>query len=143
MTGFTSAVRAEVMMRDEGRCQRCHGIGSQVHHRAPRGMGGHAPEWVNHPDNLVFVCLTCHRWIEENREDATRLGWLVSRHEGHPEEVVLTRLDGSSFGLDDRDRIEWGHLGTPQRMTRCDFCGMPAVGALCETCGWAESEAEK
>ena len=45
---------------------------ADIHHRRPRRMGGTSNPEIHQPANLVVVCRTCHRWIEENRQLALR-----------------------------------------------------------------------
>ena len=80
MTGFSAKVRALILQRDEG-CVICgtqHGV-LQVHHRAPRGMGGAKATWVNQPSNGITVCAEDHRRIEANRAWAESHGYIVRR----------------------------------------------------------------
>lgn len=49
-----------------GRCERCFGVGSQVHHF----YGRRHENTRFDPDNAVCVCFTCHRWFHENPEEA-------------------------------------------------------------------------
>lgn len=77
----TPATRTLVTDRSAGFCEVCgHRAGSNIHHRAPRGMGGtkrniHTPEW------LLHVCGSgttgCHGYIESHRDEAYTNGWLL------------------------------------------------------------------
>ncbi|MCM0619809.1 HNH endonuclease [Nocardioides bruguierae] len=91
-TGPTLETRHLVIARCAGRCERC-GRGLRIgdtwtgdhsiHHRRPRGMGGTTDPTANTPANLLLLCGSgttgCHGWVEANRGEATRLGWLVPR----------------------------------------------------------------
>lgn len=78
-------VKDAVDGRDLWICQRCgRPIGSgrySRHHRDPRGMGGSV--LLHTMANLVLLCGDallpgyCHSWVEQNRTEATRDGWLV------------------------------------------------------------------
>ena len=59
-------------MRDGGRCQKCSGEGTDVHHRMRRRDGGHGM-W-----NLVLLCRTCHSWAHANPEQARDQGYIIS-----------------------------------------------------------------
>ncbi len=68
-----SAVRREVLQRDQFRCRtpgcrRAHYL--EVHHRAPRESGG-----TNHPENLITLCSRCHRLAHERGLD-----WVLRKH---------------------------------------------------------------
>lgn len=92
-------VRRLVIERDRGRCRRCGGPGGSIHHRLPRGMGGTRWAGIHSPELLVLLCgdgtTGCHGWIESNRAEALRLGWLLSRHLFgiDPEQVPLRWAD--------------------------------------------------
>jgi hypothetical protein len=87
--GFPADVVDMIWRRDRGSCARCgRGLIRErrvadwaIHHREPRGKGGttgRVREWVNRAANGVCLCNTCHDWIEANRTEAIRAGWLVS-----------------------------------------------------------------
>lgn len=87
--GVTPAVVEIVTDRDLRRCARCYtpitgerGRDWSIHHRRPRGMGGSRVPWVNKPGNLLLLCGSgvtgCHGWVESNRDEARKLGFLVS-----------------------------------------------------------------
>jgi 5-methylcytosine-specific restriction endonuclease McrA len=57
------SVRAQVIERAEGRCERCGaflgldwGSDGQAHHRIPRSRGG---QWT--VENIEYLCAACHR----------------------------------------------------------------------------------
>jgi hypothetical protein len=76
-----------VWERDLSRCFRCQrGLhrgqgGYSIHHRRPRGMGGSRDPRLNEPANLILLCGSgvdgCHGWVEQNRDMARQLGFLV------------------------------------------------------------------
>ena len=80
-----------VLTRDMGCCVKCRkhathltrGQDWSIHHRCPRGMGGTRTAWVNQPANLIVLCGSgttgCHGWVERNRAEALRDGFLISR----------------------------------------------------------------
>ena len=83
--------KERVRQRSRGLCEArvpgiCLGRATNYHHRLPEGQGG---VWA--PVNLMHVCGSgttgCHGWIEHNRGEARRLGWLVPMG-GKPEEVL-------------------------------------------------------
>jgi hypothetical protein len=51
----------------------CTGKSTDVHHMAGRGSNH------NKMDTWLAVCRNCHRWIEENPDDAKHLGLSKSR----------------------------------------------------------------
>jgi 5-methylcytosine-specific restriction endonuclease McrA len=61
--GIPTAVRKQVIERDQGKCVVCYSNGNICHHKNPRG------ESV--VDNLVMLCLHCHEYIH----------WML-RHKG-------------------------------------------------------------
>ena len=72
--------RDAVFERAQGRCEAlvsasCSGRCEQVHHK--RGRGGDDPHDLG---NLLGVCAPCHEWVETNRAEAYRLGFLVRRN---------------------------------------------------------------
>lgn len=79
-TGPDARTVTQARERAGGLCERC-GFAEcqQLHHRRPRGMGGTRDKAANAVANLLYVCYPCHRWIEENREDAMFDGYLISR----------------------------------------------------------------
>ncbi|MGW1675973.1 hypothetical protein [Saccharopolyspora sp. NPDC002376] len=63
-------------------CERCGcALGTNVHHRRPRGAGGSKDLATNLPSNLLLLCGSgttgCHGWIESHRSIAYRNGWLL------------------------------------------------------------------
>ena len=102
---FSPTVRAKIIERADGCCERCARGGRwfEVHHRSPRGMGGVDNEWTGLASNGLLLCGRCHRWVEANRPESIEHGWLV-QHGDDPElkpvllhsgQVVLLDRDGS------------------------------------------------
>jgi 5-methylcytosine-specific restriction protein A len=101
--GVTPSARQMVHARSRMRCERCQcslvWAGGQVHHRRPRGSGGSRAKDTNRPPNLLHLCVTCHSWIESNREKALALGLLV--HQGATPATVPVTLAVGRVLLDD------------------------------------------
>lgn len=78
MTGISRKVRALVLQRAEGRCERCgvnlDGFFYSLQHRRARGMGGSSRSGTNLAGNLVALCGSattgCHGYIEANPDAA-------------------------------------------------------------------------
>lgn len=78
----------------------CHGARSgPAHHRRPRGQGGSRRRDTNLPSNGLSCCPACHDWIESNRDEAKKHGWLLEQHQSPAEVPVLRR--GQLVLLDD------------------------------------------
>lgn len=70
----------------------CHGARSgPPHHRRPRGRGGSKRPDTNLPANGLSCCPACHDWIESNRDEAKKHGWLLEQHQSPAEVPVLRR----------------------------------------------------
>lgn len=94
MTGPDQSVRLLVLGRDGWRCVRCRGGGGcEVHHRCPRRSGGTSNISINIPENLLTLCVNCHRWVESYRHAAIQTGYLLSTPERAPE-VPVQASDG-------------------------------------------------
>lgn len=91
-TGPSAAVRRTVLERSGGWCERCGTAlhdGHQwiaphsIHHRRARGMGGTTDPVTNTVVNLLLLCGTgttgCHGWVESNRLEAIRDGYLLAQ----------------------------------------------------------------
>lgn len=70
-----------VQARARMRCELCgrnlsYEVG-HIHHRLPRGMGGSRAPERHEPQNLLFLCVTCHQSVESRRAEALAAGWLV------------------------------------------------------------------
>jgi 5-methylcytosine-specific restriction protein A len=102
MTGFSPKVRALILERDGGCviCGRSYGA-LQIHHRAPRGMGGSKAAWVNQAPNGITLCDEHHRWVEANRTEAEAAGWIVRRGVTLPANVPVQYLGGLRWLLPD------------------------------------------
>lgn len=81
--------RRLVMERDLGVCVRCGytiypGEPYSLQHRKPRRMGGSRDPLVHSAANLILVCGSattgCHGYMEKNRNEAARNGWIL--HDG-------------------------------------------------------------
>lgn len=60
LSGFTDALKDKIKERDQDCCQVCGEHGRlEVHHIVPQKLGGD-----HHPDNLITLCISCHRAIE-------------------------------------------------------------------------------
>lgn len=102
MSGIPPLVRAIVRARAENACERCGEFvttmgDGEIHHRKPRGMGGTSDPAIHCPSNLVFVCRSCHRWIESNRTVALTMGWLVRQSEAPNEHPVSLWARGWTY----------------------------------------------
>lgn len=75
--------RKDVKDRSAGRCEKCGGHGSEVHHRKNRSQGG---GWDT--ANCVLLCRPCHHWVTVNPALARESGWAVARHDD-PESVPV------------------------------------------------------
>ena len=77
MTGaFTPGARAAVLASNMGLCVGGCGMPAvEVHHRAPRGMGGTSRAEVGAPHNGLPVCRVLHDWIEGHYAASVLLGW--------------------------------------------------------------------
>lgn len=79
-------VKARATVDESELCEVC-GVapGNNIHHRQPRGMGGCPEPYINEPSNLLWVCghgnafPGCHAVIENGRDYAKSVGWLVPR----------------------------------------------------------------
>lgn len=81
-TGFSKAVRDLIAARSEGVCELmiplvCTGRGEQAHHRRPRGIGGSRRDDTNLASNGLWLCASCHAYIESHRTEALEKGWLL------------------------------------------------------------------
>lgn len=103
-------------------CEVCGGLmpGGNIHHRQPKGMGGCPLPYINQPSNLLLVCghgnvfKGCHYLIENNRNHARSMHWLVPRplmpanipvwYRG---ELVWLRDDGGVIPLDLAELTTW------------------------------------
>jgi hypothetical protein len=95
-------IRQGVIERDGGSCVRCNVRIDCTHHRLARGMGGASrnPD-VHDPAALLSMCDPCHRWVENNPDEAGRYGWIVD-HGIIDLEDVVTRWHGQWVQLTHR-----------------------------------------
>lgn len=108
MTGFTAKTRALITERDGG-CVICgwqSGM-NQIHHRAPRQMGGSKAAWVNYPSNGISLCVSCHRLVERERSWAESQGYIVRRGIHPPSSIPLVHARWGVVVLTDEGEIEW------------------------------------
>lgn len=102
-----------VLARDRQACARCgvtltgpRGLGWSIHHRVPRGMGGTKRRDINSASNLAALCGSgttgCHGWIEQNRAEGIKTGFLVSKFGPVAEKVPVWHFQyGQVFLLPD------------------------------------------
>jgi hypothetical protein len=70
----------------------CQGVAAQaVHHRRPRAAGGTRRPETNQPANGLASCDPCHEWVESNRGQAKKFGWLLTQSEVPAARPVLRR----------------------------------------------------
>src|SRR5690606_19113769 len=60
---FPKSVRKAIYERDNGKCQICGGIGTEIHHCVPRGRQGRGVY-----TNGLLLCSPCHRRIHADNE---------------------------------------------------------------------------
>ena len=111
--------RAEVIVRDEGRCVRggdpIQGFDFSVQHRVARGMGGsrHAAR----PSALILLCGSattgCHGWVESHPAEAREQGYRVPAGTDPATWPVLWHGEEWRVLTDDG----WVPLGAPERST--------------------------
>lgn len=53
-------VRSYIKRRDQGICQKCGGIGKEVHHKEELSLQNYQTEIAIDPENLVLLCKECH-----------------------------------------------------------------------------------
>lgn len=101
---FTPITRGKIAARAGDRCERCRSAGiEQYHHRRPRAMGGSKRPSTASAANGLALCAPCHGWIESNRDEAGRLGYLVSQS-WEPADVSVFR-DGQWVFFDDQGGV--------------------------------------
>lgn len=107
MSRIPEGVRATVLRRSGGCCERCGrsvvNVPASVHHRRPRGMGGAKTADVHGVANLVLLCglgtTGCHGEIESHREQAIEHGWLVPRRDPRDPADVPVYIAGSWYSV--------------------------------------------
>ena len=60
------------------RYARCNGLAVELHEPLTRARGGS----ILDPANTVAICRSCHRWVHDNPEAATKAGLLESSGAG-------------------------------------------------------------
>lgn len=60
---FSQKVRQQIHERDNGLCQQCGSLGTEIHHVKFRSQGGRGVY-----SNGVLLCHSCHRKVHDNRE---------------------------------------------------------------------------
>lgn len=82
-----TAARLAVKERDEGRCSRCGGLGSEWHHRRRRNVRN---DHYQHCCCIgVLLCTVCHRWVHANPAKARDTGYIISSYEEEPWTIPL------------------------------------------------------
>lgn len=93
---FTEKTRDLIRKRADHRCEVC-GLRmltyGQIHHRAPRRMGGTRSKQLANASNGLYVHPDCHERIERNRREAAYMGWLVG-YGRSPESAEVRLWDG-------------------------------------------------
>jgi 5-methylcytosine-specific restriction protein A len=91
-TGFPDHVRQLIRQRADDICERCgKHLGTQAHHRRPRGAGGSRRDDTNTASNGMWLCHHCHFLIEGDRTLSINLGWLVRQNHSPAEIPVVYR----------------------------------------------------
>ncbi len=80
MANPSPALRQLIRRRAGDLCEVCQQVGSQIHHRRPRGAGGSRRADTNTAPNLILLCLSCHARIESYRSWAYEHGLLLRQH---------------------------------------------------------------
>ena len=87
--------RKLVLSRDGNKCIWCLGDADDVHHRAPKKMGGTKDEYIAFGlANLVSLCREHHSWVHAHPAEAYKLGFLVHSWED-PADVPIVLKPGS------------------------------------------------
>ena len=60
---FSNKVKQQIYERDNGLCQQCGALGTEIHHVKFRSQGGRGVY-----SNGVLLCRSCHRKVHDNRE---------------------------------------------------------------------------
>lgn len=103
---MTEFQRADVIVRDGGRCRRCGATGQEIHHRRGKGMGGTRVNPHGYA-RLILLCQPCHLWAERNRAEAYATGWAVRRSDPRPDcEIPLVLPGGAELWLSDDGTAE-------------------------------------
>lgn len=80
--------RKVIRARSDGRCEVCgFAEAIQAHHRKNRSQGG---LWA--AENMLHLCLACHKHITEHPTESYRCGWSVrSGHDPSTTPVLRRR----------------------------------------------------
>lgn len=81
-----TARREQVKAREQGRCLRCSGRGSEWHHRRTRRV---FDQHQHCACNGVWLCRDCHAWVHGHPLEAAHSGYWVSRHVGEPATIQV------------------------------------------------------
>lgn len=86
MSQVPAKTRDLCRLRDGGMCQRCvQGKPAQeLQHRRARGMGSANRPHTHCPCNLVWLCSSCHRMVESQRQRARESGFAVTLSADEP-----------------------------------------------------------
>lgn len=63
-------------------CWKCGKSGTETHHK-----GGREGEWLTFVEWFVALCRDCHRFCEENKQEAIRLGFSVSNNQSYKDYI--------------------------------------------------------
>lgn len=75
-------IREQANTRSLSRCEWCGGVGGELHHRRPRGMGGGDPD-MHRIENIVRLCHGCHERATFSPSWAKRNGLVVPHRDRH------------------------------------------------------------
>jgi 5-methylcytosine-specific restriction endonuclease McrA len=108
--GFT---RDLVIARSKGRCERCGGVGVELHHRRRRGI---ANEHTHCPCNAMWLCRPCHTGgrtsVHGSPLRSRNEGWIVSVNEPEPRAILVRTWRGmEEFTCDGTARRSEWHIG--------------------------------
>lgn len=76
-----SPIVREIILRRGGySCEapHCNGVGTEIHHKLPRGRGANALDKVRETYHLILLCVYHHRQVESERTNAYEDGLLIS-----------------------------------------------------------------
>ena len=96
MSRVPDAIRAAVVAREDGLCAICGQVGTDVHHRQRRAVGGHEL-W-----NCVLVCRRCHNYAHGNPVEARSKGWIISVHDKQPWDALIYGWQGAKLLAEDK-----------------------------------------
>lgn len=91
MSAIPTKSRELVHERDEMRCGRCGGRGTEISHRRPRSV---ADEHQHCPCNLIYACRDCHAWAHANPTDAQIERFTLSRMTADPSKIPVLMWHG-------------------------------------------------